>query len=142
VFQLGLLSLFLGSVVSLFIGILTIKSFLFYRICSRFENEGDYVKIDGKITKLHDESKKALQGELVTVSYPEYTASYDEQEINYISVVRRLNSKVGDEALLYRNNETGFTWAKDDMRILKKNILLRLFMIFGLVVFVVLSLIL
>jgi len=84
------LSLFFGSVVAVYIGILTIKSFLFYRICSRFEREGDYVTLNGEVTHLHYVKKKAIQGKLEIISFPQYTTVFEEQEINYLSITRRL----------------------------------------------------
>lgn len=131
-----ILSLFMGSVVSLYIGVLTVKAFLFYRICSRYEKVGDYIKFDGEVTALHDEKKKAIKGKLVTVSFPRYTATIDEQEVNYLSVVKRLSVSIGGNVELYRNNNSGFVWAKGDINILKKDIAVRITMIIILAVVV------
>jgi len=121
----------MGSVVALYLGILTVKSFLFYRICSRYKRQGDYIILDGTITHLHDEKKKAIKGKLEDVSYPQYSTSVNGLDLIYTSVVKHLNKKIGDTAELKYNSKTGLIWIDKDLKMLKSVIVMRILMIVG-----------
>jgi len=89
------------------------------------EMKGEFVECDGIISELTEEKKKAVRGELVSISYPYYRAVYEDKELVYHSVVRRINVCVGQSIDLLFNERTGLLWAKGDLPLLKKQIIKR-----------------
>jgi len=128
------LNLILGGVVFIYVGAYCLKSFLFYRRCVAHERSGEYVERDGIVSVLHEEKKKAVQGVLVSVSYPGYNSEGGKAgELKYTSVVKRLNVNVGDKILLFHNKASGLIWADGDLILLKKQMFTRLLIMLGLV---------
>ena len=136
---MDLLTLLLGGFVVLYIGAYILKSFMFYRKCVIHEEAGNYIECEGYVSELLEEKKKAIQGALVFQSYPCYRAAYGGSELVYTSVIKRFNITVGDSVVLLYNEGSGVLWAKGDMPLLKKQILLRIFILCALVTALLLS---
>ena len=115
-----------GSFVILYISFYCIKSILFYRSCMLSERSGEFVECEGIVSELIEEKKKAMHGELVSVSYPYYRTVHEGGELFYRSVVMRINVNIGQPVDLFFNKQKGLLWAKGDLPLLKKHIIKKL----------------
>jgi len=122
-----------------YMGIYCIKSYVFYVRCNEAQKEGKIVEIKGKVKILYEEKKKALNGRVVTISNPLYTGFYNERELNYVSVVKRIESNIGDEVVLKYDEAKELLWAEGDLQLLKRQILIRFLVFFVLTVVLMIS---
>jgi len=98
------------------------------------ERTGSFVECKGVISELIEEKKKAMCGELVSISYPCYRIVYEDKELVYHSVVSRTNVCVGQSVSLFFNKEKKLLWAKGDLILLKKQITKRILSICAIVI--------
>lgn len=114
----------LALVVCSYIGFSLAKSAAFLRKCSAAESGGCFAELTGSVVELIDEKKSVLDGKAYSISYPRYVGSHMGKDIKYNSVVRRQVS-VGDSMTIRYDERSGFVWAKGDMELMKRQILVR-----------------
>jgi len=133
-------SLLLGGFVIIYISYFCIKSLLFYCNCMTSERTGAFVECKGVISELIEEKKKAMCGELVSISYPCYRTVYEDKELVYHSVVSRINVCVGQSVSLFFNNKKRLLWAKGDLILLRNQITKRILSICAIVIMLAITL--
>ena len=104
------------------------------------EKTGSFVECKGIVSELIEEKKKAMRGELVSISYPCYRTVYEDKELVYHSVVSRINVCVGQSVSLFFNKEKRFLWAKGDLILLRKQITKRILSICAILIMLVITL--
>jgi len=132
-------TIILGAVVILYLLAYSCKSFMFLAECKRAELSGNVKECDGEIADKIDEKRKAIGGEMVSICYPKYKASVGGGELYYQSNVRRRDVKVGQAATMCYDENKGIVWPKDDIPLIKKQVLIRLVIVGALVLVFVLE---
>lgn len=81
--------------------------------------------IEGKVDSLAEETKKAFNGELVTMSFPLYKYELEGKAKYLQSLVRYRNMSVGQSVQMLYSKETGEVWAKNDIPLIKRQLIIR-----------------
>jgi len=131
-----LLFILLG-VSTAYIFIYSFKLYLFYRRCKQAELQGSYVECSGTVAELLEKKVRKVNGKTITISFPRYIAEYGGTTLNYISKVKTANTEVNNPVVLLYAESAGLIWAKDDLPLLKRQIIGRL--LIPIVLFVVFS---
>jgi len=131
-----LLFILLG-VSSAYIFIYSFKLYLFYRRCKQAEQQGSYVECNGTVAELLEKKVRKINGQAITVAFPRYVAEYGDKTLDYISKVKTANTVVNSPVVLLYAESAGLIWAKDDLPLLKRQIIGK--MLIPLVLFVAFS---
>ncbi|MCL2840097.1 MAG: hypothetical protein FWE05_04925 [Defluviitaleaceae bacterium] len=120
-----LLFILLG-VSSAYVFIYSFKLYQFYRRCKQAELQGNYIECSGTVAELLEKKVRNVNGKMVTISFPRYIADYGETTLDYISKVKKANIEVNSSVVLLYAESAGLIWAKDDLPLLKRQIIGRL----------------
>ena len=131
-----LLFILLG-VSSAYIFIYSFKLYLFYRRCRQAEQQGSYVECNGTVAELMEKKVRNVNGKTITISFPRYVAEYGDKTLDYISKVKTANTAVNSPVVLLYAESAGLIWIREDMPLLKRQIIGRL--LIPIVLFVVFS---
>lgn len=114
----------LALVVIVYAGLYVIKAFT---PLWRYNKLKDMVvEIPGKIVDLTNEEKKAFDGQMVITSYPLYECEINGKTRVIQSTVRYKNAFLGQDIILYYNKDSDELWAKNDLPLIKKQMMFRL----------------
>jgi hypothetical protein len=113
----------LAGTVIVYVGVYTYKCL---SPLLRFNKVKDTVSpIEGKVDSLVEETKKAFNGQLVILAYPMYKYELEGKSKYLQSIVKYRNINVGQSVALLYSKETGEVWAKNDIPLMKRQLIIR-----------------
>jgi len=114
------------GVASTYIFIYSLRLYSFYRRCKKAELTGSYVECKGTVAELMEKKVRKVNGKAVTISFPRYIAKYGDKTLDYISKVKTANTEVNSSVVLLYAESTGLIWVRENMPLLKRQIIGRL----------------
>jgi len=117
------LTFILLGVVTAYIFIYSYKLYLFYRRCKQAELHGNYIEVGGTVAELLEKKVRNVNGKMVTISFPRYVAEHGDKTFGYISKVKTANTEVNSPVVLLYAESAGLIWAKDDLPLLRRQII-------------------
>lgn len=94
----------------------------------------DIIKLDGIVSSISEEKKKAIDGSLVTLKMPIYECVLDGKKQHIYSMNYFSKIDVGDEVTICYSEEKGVLWAEKDIPLLRRKMIIQIVMSMCLVI--------
>lgn len=121
---MSVLTMILGGVILAYTILYCIKRLL---PIMRFKKElqGENIReIDGYVSAKIAEENKAFQGQMVNICLPKYEYRIGDNVNTLQGAVRYRNLEIGQPAKIMYCERTGEAWAKNDIPLVKKNLIM------------------
>jgi len=119
----------LGGFVVVYMAFYVRNSTTFLLKCKRAEQGGRIKEYDGIVVEKTEEKLKAISGEMVDICYPRYKATVDGKELFHQSSVRRRGVEIDQVVAMVYDEGTGTIWVKDDVPLVRKQLIRRILLI-------------